>query len=123
MKREDALFDFSVRFGDAGMLSQMFSPRFNHEGFNKAARIGRITMQTPAVRAISSSHSSHFTHDATKLLRALRIDTVFDRNEHWSFIRLWLNHNHRFRPMHPRRQTQIFKPDQSISHADKQTQD
>src|SRR6185369_2015852 len=109
VKSKHSFFDLSVCFGDPSVLSEMLRPGLHNKGFDEPTRISGVAIQSPTKGSVTSANPFHFAHHVTKLLCAIRIDTILDRNQHRSFIGFGSDCHNWLRPMHPWRETQIFE--------------
>ena len=87
MEAVSPLLRCAICTGHPLVLPHMLNPRFHKEGLDVAARIGRITEQAPAHRAVTPPPQPHGIHGHRKLVCSHWIDVVLDHNQHWSIFR------------------------------------
>jgi hypothetical protein len=86
-----ALFQFVIRLRLSLVLTQMLAPRIHQEYFQVAIRCCGIAEDPPSIRSISTADAGIFMDCLHELRFPLRNNSVFDRNQHRSPVKVGPN--------------------------------
>jgi hypothetical protein len=98
MEAQYTLYYLPVRCRSTGVLAQVFGPCFDKETFDKPTRLGGVAKETPARGPIAPTHSSYIPHRTSKFPGPIRINPIFNLNEYWPLLRVWLKNHDRLGP-------------------------
>lgn len=108
MKGADTLFHSAVGDGRPRMLAEVLGSGGDEKGFDIPGRVGRVSKKSPPHGAVPAADRCQLLHRASKFASPLRVDPVFDHDEHRSLLRPGFADQNRLGPMHRRSQVDLL---------------
>src|SRR5262245_41142282 len=87
-----------VRCRTTSVLAQVFGPGFDKETLDEPTRRSGVAKETPAGGPIAPTHSSYIPHRTLKFPGPIEINPIFNLDEYWSLLRVWLKNHNRLGP-------------------------
>jgi hypothetical protein len=98
METIDGILEHAIGIRDTFMLAQMLQPGVHKKGLHHPPFLGGVLEHPPCERTIASALLAKFFERREKLVALARIDPIFDGDQYWSAIVLYLVGDDRRRP-------------------------